>query len=44
MLIDTHGGFDFTGAECTAWMRGAGFQATRIEPLACHDALVVGIK
>jgi hypothetical protein len=44
MLIDTHGGFDFTGAECTAWMREAGFQATRIEPLAGHDALVVGIK
>lgn len=44
MLIDTHGGFDFTGAECTAWMRQAGFRETRIEPLAGHDALVVGIK
>ena len=44
MLIDTHGGFDFTGAECAAWMREAGFQETRIAPLAGHDALVVGIK
>ena len=44
MLIDTHGGFDFTGAECTAWMQEAGFRATRIAPLAGHDALVVGIK
>ena len=44
MLIDTHCGFDFTGAECTAWMREAGFRTTHIEPLAGHDALVVGIK
>jgi hypothetical protein len=44
MLIDTHGGFDFTGAECTTWMREAGFKETRIEPLAGHDAMIVGIK
>ena len=44
MLIDTHGGFDFTGAACTTWMREAGFTETRIEPLAGHDAMVVGIK
>jgi len=44
MLIDTHGGFDFTGAECTTWMREAGFAETRIAPLVGHDALVVGIK
>ena len=44
MLIDTHGGFDFTGSECTTWMREAGFTETRIEPLAGHDAMVVGIK
>ena len=44
MLIDTHGGFDFTGAECTTWLREAGFSATRITPLVGHDALVVGIK
>jgi len=44
MLIDTHGGFDFTGSECTTWMREAGFRETRIEALAGHDAMVVGIK
>ena len=44
MLIDTHGGFDFTGAACTTWMREAGFKETWIEPLAGHDAMVVGIK
>jgi O-methyltransferase domain len=44
MLIDTHGGFDFTGSECTTWMREAGFKETRIEPLTNHDSMVVGIK
>jgi hypothetical protein len=29
MLIETPGGFDYTGADCTAWMREAGFQETR---------------
>lgn len=44
MLIDTHGGFDFSGAECTAWMHEAGFRETYIEPLVGHDAMVVGMK
>ena len=34
MLIETTGGFDFTGADCQAWMREAGFSQTRVEPLA----------
>jgi hypothetical protein len=25
MLIETAGGFDFTGADCQAWMGEAGF-------------------
>ena len=25
MLIETHGGFDFTGADCRKWMKEAGF-------------------
>jgi hypothetical protein len=25
MLIETPGGFDYTGAECREWMREAGF-------------------
>lgn len=44
MLIETHGGFDFTGADCTEWMREAGFTSTRVEPLVGPDAMVVGIK
>jgi len=30
MLIETPGGFDFTGADCQAWMRDAGFSETRV--------------
>jgi O-methyltransferase domain/Dimerisation domain len=44
MLIETPGGFDFTGADCQAWMREAGFSQTRIEPLAGPDSMVVAIK
>jgi hypothetical protein len=44
MLIETPGGFDYTGAECQAWMREAGFRKTRVEPLSNPDAMVIGIK
>lgn len=44
MLIETTGGFDFTGADCQAWMREAGFSQTRVEPLAGPDSMVVAIK
>jgi len=44
MLIETPGGFDYTGADCAAWMREAGFSTTRVEPLVGPDSMVVGIK
>jgi O-methyltransferase domain/Dimerisation domain len=44
MLIETQTGFDFTGADCSAWMRDAGFKETRVEPLCGPDSMVVGIK
>ncbi len=44
MLIETPGGFDYTGADCSAWMREAGFSRTRVEHLAGPDSMVVGIK
>ena len=44
MLIETKGGFDYTGAECQQWMHEAGFTATRVEPLVGADSMVVGIK
>jgi hypothetical protein len=44
MLIETSGGFDYTGADCTAWMREAGFKAMRVEALVGPDSMVVAIK
>lgn len=44
MLIETPGGFDYTGADCQAWMRDAGFSETRVEHLVGPDSMVVGIK
>jgi hypothetical protein len=44
MLIETPGGFDYTGADCSAWMRQAGFRETWVEHLAGPDSMVVGIK
>ena len=44
MLIETPGGFDYTGADCQAWMRQVGFGQTRVEHLVGPDSMVVGIK
>jgi hypothetical protein len=44
MLIETHGGFDYTGADCAGWMREAGFTQTRVEPLSGPDSMVVVVK
>jgi O-methyltransferase domain/Dimerisation domain len=44
MLIETPGGFDYTGADCTGWMKEAGFKETRVEHLVGPDSMVVGIK
>jgi hypothetical protein len=44
MLIETRGGFDYTGADCAAWMRQAGFRQTRVEHLSGPDSMVVGVK
>lgn len=44
MLIETEGGFDYTGADCIGWMRETGFRDMRVEPLAGPDSMVIGIK
>ncbi len=44
MLIETPGGFDYTGADCMGWMKDAGFRETRVEHLVGPDSMVVGIK
>ena len=44
MLIETKGGFEYTGAECQGWMREAGFSATRVEALVGAHSMAIGIK
>jgi len=44
MLIETQGGFDYTGADCIGWMREAGFRETRVAHLVGPDSMVVGVK
>jgi len=44
MLIETGGGFDYTGADCVGWMKEAGFRETRVVHLVGPDSMVVGIK
>ncbi len=44
MLIETNGGFDYTGADCIGWMKEAGFREARVEHLVGPDSMVVGIK
>jgi hypothetical protein len=44
MLIETPGGFDYTGADCQGWLRDAGFRDTYVEHLLGPDSMVVGFK
>jgi SAM-dependent methyltransferase len=44
MLIETEGGFDYTGAECRGWMMEAGFGEVYVEHLVGPDSMVVGFK
>jgi hypothetical protein len=44
MLIETPGGFDYTGADCQGWLKEAGFRETRVEHLIGPDSMVVGVK
>jgi precorrin-6B methylase 2 len=44
MLIETPGGFDYTGADCRAWMEETGFRESYVEQLVGPDSMVVGIK
>lgn len=44
MLIETRGGFDFTGADFDAWAREAGFRQTRLMPLAGPTSAALAFK
>ena len=44
MLIETPGGFDYTGADCISWMKEAGFSDARVEHLVGPESMVIGFK
>ena len=44
MLIETPGGFDYTGSNCSDWMKEAGFSTMRVEHLVGPDSMVIAIK
>jgi len=44
MLIETHGGFDYTGKDCSGWIKAVGFKRTKVVPLAGPDGMVIGYK
>ena len=44
LLIETPGGYDYTGAECIAWMKEAGFKDAYVEHLVGPDSMVIGFK
>lgn len=44
MLVETAEGFDYTGADCSGWMKEAGFRETRVEHLIGPDSMVIGTK
>src|SRR5262249_12553951 len=44
MLIETPGGFDYTGADCIGWMREAGFREARVQHLQGPYSMAVAIR
>jgi hypothetical protein len=44
MLIMSQGGFDFSAADCTAWMEEVGFRKIGTETLTDELSMVVGYK
>lgn len=44
MLLATHDGFGYTGAQCLSWMSDIGFRDSYVQPLAGPDSMIVGLK
>ncbi|HZZ47946.1 MAG TPA: methyltransferase [Pseudonocardia sp.] len=44
MLVLTHDGFDYTGADCKGWMTEAGFRDSYVQHLVGPESMVVGFK
>jgi hypothetical protein len=44
MLLVTHDGFGYTGAQCRSWMSKIGFRNSYVQPLTGPDSMIVGLK
>ncbi|MFI9205511.1 methyltransferase [Streptomyces sp. NPDC053048] len=44
MLLETPGGFEYTGADCRGWLAGAGFRESRVRHLAGPESVVIARK
>ena len=44
MLIETPGGFDYTGADGIGWVKEAGFREARVVHLIGPDSMVIAVK
>jgi hypothetical protein len=44
MLIETPGGFDYTGSQCREWMTDAGFREVRVEPLVGQYSMIIAVR
>ena len=44
MLIETPGGFDYTGSDCMGWMKEVGFRDCYVEHLVGPNSMAVGVK
>ena len=44
MLIETHGGFDYTPADCRGWMKATGFRKTSVVPLTPVESMVIATR
>jgi hypothetical protein len=44
MLVLSHDGFDYTGADCQGWMADAGFGQSYVQHLIGPESMVVGVN
>lgn len=44
MLVETHGGFDYTTADCIKWLTEAGFKDAHAVELSPTHSMVIGFK
>ncbi|MFI5941859.1 methyltransferase [Streptomyces uncialis] len=44
MLLETPGGFEYTGEDCRGWLAEAGFSESRVHHLSGPESMVVAVK